>query len=221
MQPRDVPEGWEDLKEALSLTQGGAVFFVVADDRGDARMKERLRSAGWELVEEEIAVWLDPSSGKPAHRIPEYDALQRRLAGRRNVVLWLRLKGIEAAGHGGLFADRPVAPGASEELAQMARQVLQGINLSREPRADRRPRRDIAGSLSQSEDSAGGRRRPAGGGPASGRSSWHGPGGRPGLPRGPRGSGVGLLCRDGPRRRSRPPPSPAGPTWDPVAGAGA
>ena len=60
MQPRDVLEGWEDLKEALSLTQGGAVFFVVADDKGDARIKERLRSAGWELVEEEIAVWLDP-----------------------------------------------------------------------------------------------------------------------------------------------------------------
>jgi hypothetical protein len=135
MQPRDVPEGWEDLKEALSLTHGGAVFFVVADDRGDARMKERLRDAGWEVVEEEIAVWLGPSSGKPAHRMPEYVALQRQLAGRRGVVLWLRLKGIEAAGHEGLFADRPVTPEASEELARLARRVLQGINLSREPLA--------------------------------------------------------------------------------------
>jgi hypothetical protein len=136
VQPRDVPEGWEDLKEALSLTQGGAVFFVVADDKGDARMKGRLRGAGWELVEEEIEVWLDPSSGKPAYRMPEYGALQRRLAERRNVVLWLRLKGIEAAGHGGLFAVRPVTPEASEELAWLARRVLQGINLSREPLAE-------------------------------------------------------------------------------------
>jgi hypothetical protein len=46
MQPRDVLEGWEDLKEALSLTRGGAVFFVVADDKGDARIKERLRGVG-------------------------------------------------------------------------------------------------------------------------------------------------------------------------------
>jgi hypothetical protein len=136
MQPRDVPEGWEDLKEALSLTRGGAVFFVVADDGGDARMKERLRSAGWELVEEEIAVGLDPSSGKPAYRMPEYDALQRQLAGRRGVVLWLRLRGIEAAGHEEIFPDRPVLPEASEELARLARQVLQGINLSREPLAE-------------------------------------------------------------------------------------
>jgi len=136
MQSWDALEGWEDLKEALSLTQGGAVFFVVADDGGDARMKERLRSAGWELVEEEIEVWFDPSSGKPAYRIPEYGALQRQLAERRNAVLWLRLKGIEAAGHEGLFADRPVTPEASEELARLARQVLQGINLSREPLAE-------------------------------------------------------------------------------------
>jgi hypothetical protein len=136
MQPRDVLEGWEDLREALSLTQGGAVFFVVADDKGDAQMKGRLRGAGWELVEEEIAVWLDPSSGKPAHRMPEYDALQRQLAGRRNVVLWLRLKGIEAAWREGLFADRPVTPEASDELAWLARRVLQGINLSREPLAE-------------------------------------------------------------------------------------
>lgn len=135
MQPRDVLEGWEELEEALSLTQDGAVFFVVADDKGDARMKERLRSAGWELVEEEIEVGLDPSSGRPTYRMPEYDALQRRLAGHRGVVLWLRLKGVEAAGHEGLFADRPVTPDAPEELVQLARQVLQGINLSREPLA--------------------------------------------------------------------------------------
>jgi hypothetical protein len=93
MQPRDALGGWEDLEEALSLTQSGAVFFVVADDKGDARMRERLRRAGWELVEEEIEVGLDPSSGKPTYRMPEYDALRHRLAGRRNVVLWLRLKG--------------------------------------------------------------------------------------------------------------------------------
>jgi hypothetical protein len=136
MQPRDVLEGWEELKEALSLTQGGAVFFVVADDKGDARMKERLRREGWELVEEEIEVGLDPSSGRPTYRMPEYDALQRRLAGCRGVVLWLRLKGVEAAGHEGLFADRSVTPEASEELARLARQVLQGINLSREPLAE-------------------------------------------------------------------------------------
>jgi hypothetical protein len=136
MQPRDALEGWEDLKEALSLTQGGAVFFVVADDGGDARMRERLRSVGWGFVEEQIEVWLDPSSGKPAYRMPKYEALQRQLAERRNAVLWLRLKGIEAAGHGGVFADRPVAPEAPEELARLARQVLQGINLSREPLAE-------------------------------------------------------------------------------------
>ncbi len=136
MRPRDVLEGWKDLKEALSLTQGGAVFFVVADDKGDARMKERLRSAGWELVEEEIEVGLDLSSGRPAYRMPEYEALQRRLAERRGAVLWLRLKGIEAAGHEGLFPDRPAPSEASEELAQLARQVLQGINLSREPLAE-------------------------------------------------------------------------------------
>jgi hypothetical protein len=135
MQPRDVLEGWEDLKEALSLTWGGAVFFVVADDGGDARMKEQLRGAGWELVEEEIAVWLDPSSGKPAYRMPEYDALKRQLAGRRGVVLWLRLRGIEAAGHEEIFPDRPVSSEASEGLVRLARQVLQGINLSREPLA--------------------------------------------------------------------------------------
>jgi hypothetical protein len=135
MQPRDVPEGWEDLKEALSLTQGGAVFFVVADDKGDARIKERLRGAGWDLVEEEIAVWLDLSSGKPAHRMPEYTALRHRLTGRRKVVLWLRLKGIEAAGHEGILPERPASSEASEELARLARQVLQGINLSREPLA--------------------------------------------------------------------------------------
>jgi hypothetical protein len=136
MQPQDVLEGWEDLKEALSLTQGGAVFFVVADDKGDARIKERLRGAGWELVEEEIAVRLDPSSRRPTYRMPEYDALQRQLAGRRNAVLWLRLRGIEAAGHEEIFPDRPVTSEASEELAQLARQVLQGINLSREPLAE-------------------------------------------------------------------------------------
>jgi hypothetical protein len=136
MQPRDVLEGWEDLKEALSLTQGGAVFFVVADDKGDARIKERLRGAGWDPVEEEIAVWLDPSSGKPAYRMPEYDALQRQLAGCRNAVLWLRLRGIEAAGHEEIFPDRPVTSETSEELARLARQVLQGINLSREPLAE-------------------------------------------------------------------------------------
>jgi hypothetical protein len=136
MQPRDVLEGWEDLKEALSLTQSGAVFFVVADDNGDTQMKERLRSAGWELVEEEIAVWFDPSSGKPAHRMPEYVALKRQLAKRRSAVLWLRLKGIEAAGHEEIFPDSSVTPRASEELARLARQVLQGINLSREPLAE-------------------------------------------------------------------------------------
>jgi hypothetical protein len=135
MQPRDVLESWEDLKEALSLTQGGAVFFVVADDKGDARIKERLRNAGWELVEEEIVVQLDPSSGKPACRMPEYDALKRQLVGRRGVVLWLRLRGIEVAGHEEIFPDRPVSPEAPEELVQLARQVLQGINLSREPLA--------------------------------------------------------------------------------------
>jgi len=68
--------------------------------------------------------------------MPEYDALQRQLAGRRNVVLWLRLKGIEAAGHEGIFADRSVTSDASEELARLARRVLQGINLSREPLAE-------------------------------------------------------------------------------------
>ena len=62
--------------------------------------------------------------------------MQRQLAGRRNVVLWLRLKGIEAAGHEGIFADRSVTSDASEELARLARRVLQGINLSREPLAE-------------------------------------------------------------------------------------
>jgi hypothetical protein len=68
--------------------------------------------------------------------MPEYDALQRRLAERRNAVLWLRLRGIEAAGHEEIFPDRPVSPEASEGLARLARRVLQGINLSREPLAE-------------------------------------------------------------------------------------
>jgi len=108
----------ELLQEALSMSTGASVFFIVTPPgEGKKQEMERLSRllSGWHI----LAVWLSPEQPLDPEALRGH---LRTLQGDRRPMIWVEVEGLGVA----------EAEPARSAVAEQARQVLQDLNLKRE-----------------------------------------------------------------------------------------